>query len=299
MQAWSAFGGAEAAKRAALARLAAHLDADEVGGGTLAWEDGRGSVCGCLAQSGSAADFEQSLGLPRAFAGLVDFLSGFIERPDARYRAQPAQWLEAIAPGADLSGAPAAYVVSLFKDDPGALLRPDLDPTVATFIQTLLDVHQAAAAGRASDSASLRSLRRQAVGLSNDRSASLATDGPDDLALRAAEAAAWPIAGSVSVIVEVVRVHLKSGIDVFGSAAKEAVNWSHADDKLLERYYADVRKISAAGEASLGELAKVPRYKDVLDRLQHARAVFDASKAQMMQPYWDRLSAVSRGFANA
>jgi hypothetical protein len=252
-----------------------------------------------LVESGSAADFEQSIGLPRALAGLVDFLAGFVDPADEIYRAKPAQWLETIPPGADLSGAPAAYVVSLFRDDPGALLTPDLDPAISAFVRSILDVHQAAAAGQISDGARLRSLRREAVRFSNARAASAAPRDPNDLALRAAESAAWPIAQSVSAIVDVLRVHLNSSVETFGAAAKRLVNWSDADDRLIESYYAQIREMNAAGDANADNLAKTPPYADSLGRLQQARSVFDANKGRMMQPYWDRLLAVSRNLAPA
>jgi hypothetical protein len=100
-----AYHGNPKLKRMFLARVRAHVKADQLIQGYGYWKDGKGCAVGCtvhLDLSGTAHQaYPRELGIPEELAYLEDHL--FESLDVKRARAWPAQFLSAITPGADLS----------------------------------------------------------------------------------------------------------------------------------------------------------------------------------------------------
>jgi hypothetical protein len=100
-----AYHGDPEVKRQFLARVRAHVKADQLMQGYGYWKDGKGCAVGCtvhLDSSGTAHQaYPRELGIPEELAYLEDHL--FESLDVKRARAWPAQFLSAITPGADLS----------------------------------------------------------------------------------------------------------------------------------------------------------------------------------------------------
>ena len=95
-----AFHSDPAIKAKYLARVRAHASADELIKGT-GWHDGKGCAIGCTLENYDHARYPIELGIPEMLARLEDCI--FEGLPNDRAQLWPAQFLEAIQPGADLT----------------------------------------------------------------------------------------------------------------------------------------------------------------------------------------------------
>jgi hypothetical protein len=100
-----AFHGSEAIKEKYLARVCAHRAADEIRQGYGYWKPDaegqfRGCAVGCTLHSSDHGAYERELGIPQLLARLEDRL--FEGMPAEQALEWPAQFLNAITPGADL-----------------------------------------------------------------------------------------------------------------------------------------------------------------------------------------------------
>ncbi len=95
-----AYHGDPRIKEKYLARVVAHRKADELVKGRY-WENGKGCAVGCTIHGSSHAAYETELGIPRVLARLEDVM--FERMENVKSKMWPERFLQAIAPGADLS----------------------------------------------------------------------------------------------------------------------------------------------------------------------------------------------------
>jgi hypothetical protein len=95
-----AFYGKQSIKDKYLKRVQKHYDADEIIHGTY-WENGKGCAVGCTIQGSDHKKFETLLGIPESLAHLEDKIFEGLTNGEAKEF--PLKFLNAIAPGADLS----------------------------------------------------------------------------------------------------------------------------------------------------------------------------------------------------
>lgn len=95
-----AFHGSLAIKEKYLARIRAHVAADELIHGT-GWKDGKGCAVGCTLNVYNHVAYEEELGIPMVLAYLEDNL--FESMTNGESKTWPERFLQAIPVGADLS----------------------------------------------------------------------------------------------------------------------------------------------------------------------------------------------------
>jgi hypothetical protein len=116
-----AYHGDPKLKAKALRVMRGHRKADRLAKGNY-WEDGKGCAVGCMIHSldpnGNPSDhgrYETILGVPRVLARLEDL---FFERlENGKSQAWPERFLEAIEPGADLSGVWPRFALAILADE--------------------------------------------------------------------------------------------------------------------------------------------------------------------------------------
>ena len=96
-----AFYSDPAIKQHYVDRIRGHMADDELVQNYGYWKNGRGCAVGCSIHSGNHADYENLLGIPEELARLEDGIFYGLPVDDARQ--WPLQFMESIAPGADLS----------------------------------------------------------------------------------------------------------------------------------------------------------------------------------------------------
>ena len=93
------FHGDPKIKEKYLARVKAHLQADEIVKGTY-WEDGKGCAVGCTIHGDDHYAYERELGIPIQLAHLQDWI--FENSPNNEAKNFPVDFLESIPVGANL-----------------------------------------------------------------------------------------------------------------------------------------------------------------------------------------------------
>lgn len=117
-----------------LRRVQAHAAADEILQGYGYWRDGKGCGVGCTIHSGAHRNYETELGIPMWLAYLEDGI--FEGLPPERAKTWPAEFLEAIQPGADLCLVALRFMVWLLG---GVMSHADQRGKIA--IQTVIDLY--------------------------------------------------------------------------------------------------------------------------------------------------------------
>lgn len=95
-----AYHGNESIKRAILAQLAHHREADELVKRQY-WQNGKGCAIGCTLHSGDHAEYEPRFGIPQMLAKLEDRI--FEGLPNAMAKTWPERFMGAVKTGSDLS----------------------------------------------------------------------------------------------------------------------------------------------------------------------------------------------------
>ena len=111
-----AFHNSQNIKDMYVARVRAHAEADEIKQGYY-WKNGKGCSVGCTLHVDYAAHdrYETELGIPRAIARLQDRIFEGLSNEEAKKF--PLAFLEAIQPGADLSGVLPRFFIWLLSDE--------------------------------------------------------------------------------------------------------------------------------------------------------------------------------------
>ena len=115
-----AYHGDPKIKAKYLARVRDHAKADRLIQG-VSWEGGKGCAIGCTLEAYDHSRYETELGIPSIIARLEDGLFERLPKSDAMK--WPAQVLNAIKPGADLSGVWPRFAHWLMVDPKHGVLR--------------------------------------------------------------------------------------------------------------------------------------------------------------------------------
>ena len=115
-----AFHNDPAIKTKYLARLTAHVKADELIHGK-GWENGKGCAVGCTLDKYDHAAYETELGIPESLARLEDTL--FEGQPNGTSKTFPVRFLQAIPVGADLSLVTPRFIHWLLIDPTHGVIR--------------------------------------------------------------------------------------------------------------------------------------------------------------------------------
>ena len=126
-------------------RVRQHQAADQVVQGYGYWKDGQGCAVGCTIHSGELASYETELGIPRAIARLEDGI--FENLPVQNARRWPAEFLEAIPVGADLSGVKDQFLHWLLVDPTDGVIRFAQKEQTHRAIQAVADLYDRKIAG--------------------------------------------------------------------------------------------------------------------------------------------------------
>jgi hypothetical protein len=108
-------------------RVRAHAKADEIVKGQY-WEQGKGCAIGCTIHSGQHNAYETELGLPAWLARLEDGM--FEHLPNGTAKGFPAQFLQAIPVGANVSGVRDQFLAWLMDDPTYGTAHMATDPEV-------------------------------------------------------------------------------------------------------------------------------------------------------------------------
>jgi len=232
-----AFHGDPAIKERYLARVRAHILADEVIHGVY-WENGRGCAIGCSVHSSNHAAYETELGIPRILARLEDGI--FEAMSNGRAKQWPEQFLSSIRVGADLSLVWPKFAVWLLVDDKYGVLQFAKSEKSKKAIRDIADAYQGVADGKeeAVDWRKLRVADADAAYASAATDAAYA-DADADAAAAYAEAAAYAAAAAdADADADADAAYASAAADAAAYAAAayaKREEWREAQaDKLLE-----------------------------------------------------------------
>ena len=127
-----------------LTRVREHRLADKLVKGKY-WEGGKGCAVGCTVHSDEHAAYERELGIPRMLARLEDGI--FENLPNALAMNWPEQFLEAIRPGADLSGVGDRFLLWLLVDPTDGVIRFAKTEKTRKAVQTIGKMYERKMAG--------------------------------------------------------------------------------------------------------------------------------------------------------
>jgi len=228
-------------KAGILARLQAHYDADEIVKGHY-WENGTGCAVGCTVHSGEHAEYEPRFGIPRGLARLEDTI--FEHLPNSDAMGWPLRFMNAIAPGADLSRVWPEFLrwmlhsIALPSAGPDEAAEAAILDTIAVFDNWLatgtVDESMARAASSAANSAEYGAANRAAnrAARAAYRAANHAEYGAAYRAAdSAADSAAYSAANSEAWSAAWGEAHNAAHSEAYNAAYAAA--WSAMADKLL------------------------------------------------------------------
>jgi hypothetical protein len=134
-----AFHGDPAIKKKYLARVRAHVKADEIIHGKY-WEDGKGCAVGCTIHSDKHDAYETELGIPAQLAHLEDAIFEGLSNGEAQLF--PEKFLKAIKPGADLSLVIPKFVVWSGLDEKEGIINLAEDDEERACVQLVAGLYQ-------------------------------------------------------------------------------------------------------------------------------------------------------------
>lgn len=227
----SAFHGDPALRIAALQRLAARVEAKQLGGGPLAWDGEKGSVVGCLVESIDLQAWQEQLGLAKWLAHALDAVTGNL--PPAAALEKTAALLNALPPGRDTGPLGSSVICSLLAEAASPLLLPE---ALKQALDAVSALHQRSLAGESFDAATWKTVRKQALAATD--SFDEETQPRNHAIGSAIEAAAWDPQRSPMAVAEVLRQWLK----LEGLKANEEFGWTEADDTHIRMLLARMHK---------------------------------------------------------
>ena len=154
-----AYHGKAEIKEKYLARVQAHAKADEIAQGFY-WENGKGCAIGCTIHGSDHGAYETELGIPRLIARLEDGI--FEGLPPKEAKLWPAQFLDAIKPGADLSKVLPKFMHWLLVDPECGVIRHANTERTRKSIQDVADLYERAIKGDDITAAAWRSAKHDA-----------------------------------------------------------------------------------------------------------------------------------------
>ncbi|KAB8045046.1 hypothetical protein [Janthinobacterium aquaticum] len=202
-----------------IAQLRKQAEQKRLAPGPLAWNGEKGSLIGCLLESEDLVKWENDLGLPQWLATTADGIAAQQQTIDDALDFG-IRLLNAIRPGADVSPAASAVILSVLADARAFVGQStDVPAELDAVLQQVQSLQQQVMAGQRPVPADWRAARRSATGV---------TDGLDSELLQSlavcVETAAWDPSTSKAVVYDTLRVYSKAAIskaDVESGYTKE------------------------------------------------------------------------------
>ena len=302
-----AFHNDPALKRATLDRIRAHLSAGDVVPLSGYWKESKGGPAYCAVDDPDPAVFERRLGIPRSLLPMVEAIfrdTYNMAPPDRKVPLEdselalahgfPADWLEAIAPGVDLTSVPAQMIVWILADRELGSIASATHEEVRAVLLEISAAHQAALDGRPPSGSQWTALRSRAMTLADG----LPRNSVDAKVAATVESAAWPSTASGGITLDVFNTY----IGELQAAANAQAGWTDADDELIARLTAEletaVKEVRKAfqGEARGREVDRIltehfayrrRHYPELVARENAARLAHNGLK-------WPRLLSCQR-----
>ena len=198
-------------------RVLAHQAADEIEKGFY-WTGGRGCAVGCTIHGNNHKAYETELGIPQLLARLEDGI--FENLPLQRAKLWPAEFLQAVNVGADLSGIWPKFAIWMLTDKEWGVIQFAKTELTKTAIQNISDAYDKYDLIKPEE---WHSLRRAAYAAAADAAAAAAAYAA------AADAAAYAAAADADADA------YAAAADAAADAAGARRKWRVAQaDKLLE-----------------------------------------------------------------
>lgn len=116
-----AYHGDYKIKETYVLRMRWHLAADELLQRFGYWRNGKGCAVGCTIHASDPRRYETELGIPQNIARLEDGIFEGLSEED--YKRWPLEFLEAIKPGADLTGVADLFIHWVLMDEENGVLK--------------------------------------------------------------------------------------------------------------------------------------------------------------------------------
>lgn len=201
----NAYQSNPALRDAAIERLRRNGADGRLAPGPLKWDGAKGSLVGCILESADLVQWEHTLGLPQWLATTADGIAAAQESVDAAL-AFGVDLLGAIRPGADVSRAASAVIVSVLADAGGFIGKlADVPAELSDLSAQVQALHHRVLDGERPAPAEWRPVRRAATALTD----TLASDLLKSLGT-CVETAAWDPTTSTAVVFDTLRVYSKS-----------------------------------------------------------------------------------------
>jgi hypothetical protein len=211
----------------AIERLRRHAVDGHLAPGPLKWDGAKGSVVGCILESDNLAQWEHVLGLPQWLATTADGIAAAQPSVDAAL-AFGVDLLGAVRPGADVSRAGSAVVLSVLADAGDFIGKlTDVPAELVDLSAQVQALHRRVLDGDRPAPAEWRPVRRAATALTD----TLALDLLKSLST-CVETAAWDPTTSKAVVFDTLRVYSKAAIH----KADAESGFTAADDANIRKH---------------------------------------------------------------
>jgi hypothetical protein len=198
----NAYQSNPALRDAAIERLRRNAADGRLAPGPLKWDGAKGSLVGCILESADLEQWEHALGLPQWLATTTDGIAAAQESVDAAL-AFGVDLLGAIRPGADVSRAASAVIVSVLTDAGDFVGKlADVPAELDDLSAQVQALHRRVLDGERPAPAEWRPVRRAATALTD----TLASDLLKSLGT-CVETAAWDPTTSTAVVFDTLRVY--------------------------------------------------------------------------------------------
>lgn len=203
----NAYQSDPAVRYAAIERLRGNAAAGRLAPGPLKWDGAKGSVVGCILESDDVAQWEHALGLPQWLALAADGIAAAQPSVDAAL-AVGVDLLDAVRPGADVSRAGSAVILSVLADAADFIGKlADVPAELGDLSAQVQALHRRVLDGERPASAEWRPVRRAATALTD----TLTSELLKSLAA-CVETAAWDPTTSKAVVFDTLRVYSKAAV---------------------------------------------------------------------------------------
>lgn len=281
-----AFRGDPAIKQRLLVALAERARAGHVEKTAVpSWNGTGGSLSACLAGSADSQAFEETLGMPRSVAAILDGLHSAVAAAPAEDLGFAFTWLASLRPGAELAHLPGAYLAWLLRN--GSPADGISHSDVRALVHTVTEGHERTAQGQAPDSAWWRGSRAKALKLSDELKGQ-PEESSSWPALELVEAAAWP-SENLTTTLDTLRVSVTRRMLRLSDEVARDVGWGSPQESLRQQYIAELEARQPVDPEHAERLGADPRYAPMLARMEQARTQYFASQPAAVLPYWEAL----------
>ncbi|OYO31517.1 hypothetical protein [Janthinobacterium sp. PC23-8] len=203
----NAYQSDPALRDAAIERLRRNAVAECLAPGPLKWDGSKGSLVGCILESDDLTQWEQTLGLPQWLALTADGVAAAQESVDAAL-AFGTDLLGAVRPGADVSRAGSAVIISVLADaDEFVGKLTDIPAELKHLSEQVQGLQRRVLEGERPAPAEWRPVRRAATALTD----TLESEVMKSLST-CVETAAWDPTTSKAVVFDTLRVYSQAAV---------------------------------------------------------------------------------------